>query len=241
MIELVDVVKTYHAGQPNAFRAVDGVSLTIARGRISVLKGSSGSGKTTLLALIGCMARPTSGRVRLQGVRADFLPGGGPGDLDVTGLSERFLTSIRRATFGFIFQHFNLVRGISALDNVMLPALPTGRSRASFQRHAGELLGRFGLAKQAGTQVERLSGGELQRVAIARALINDPEVILADEPTAHLDSRLSEDLMALLGDLRASGRTVLIASHDPAVFTSPFVDQVLELRDGRLVGGAGGD
>ena len=158
----------------------------------------------------------------------------------VSGCS-RFLTSIRRATFGFIFQHFNLVRGISALDNVMLPALPTGRSRASFQRHAGELLGRFGLAKQAGTQVERLSGGELQRVAIARALINDPEVILADEPTAHLDSRLSEDLMALLGDLRASGRTVLIASHDPAVFTSPFVDQVLELRDGRLVGGAGGD
>ena len=112
MIELVDVVKTYHAGQPNAFRAVDGVSLTIAKGRISVLKGPSGSGKTTLLALIGCMARPTSGRVRLQGVRADFLPGGGPGDLDVTGLSERFLTSIRRATFGFIFQHFNLVRGI---------------------------------------------------------------------------------------------------------------------------------
>lgn len=241
MIELSHVVKTYHAGQPNAFHAVDDVSLTLPRGRISVFKGPSGSGKTTLLALIGCMARPTSGRVRLQGVHADFLPDGGPGDLDITSLPERFLTSIRRATFGFIFQHFNLVRGISAMENVMLPAYPTGRSRSSFQRRAGELLAQFGLSKHADTRVERLSGGELQRVAIARALINDPEVILADEPTAHLDSHLSEELMTLLGDLRAAGRTVLIASHDPVVYASPLADQVLELRDGRLLGRVGGD
>lgn len=235
MIEVANVTKTYHAGRPNAYTAVDGVSLAIERGKLTVLKGPSGSGKTTLLSLIGCMARPSSGRIHLQGVQAHGLPvPEAGGALEITSLPERFLTEIRRATFGFIFQHFNLIKGVSTLENVMLPAYPLGGDPALLRRRAGELLERFGLSRHAREPIDRLSGGEMQRVAIARALINDPAVIIADEPTAHLDSHLSEAFMALMGTFKEGGRTLLIASHDPLVYDSPLVDATHELRDGRL-------
>lgn len=233
MIEIANVTKTYHADRPNAYTAVDGVSLAIERGRLTVLKGPSGSGKTTLLSLVGCMARPSSGRIRLRGVRVPGLPGA-EGMLEITSLPERFLTEIRRATFGFIFQHFNLIKGVSTLENVMLPAYPLGGDPAVLRRRAGELLERFGLSRHAREPIDRLSGGEMQRVAIARALINDPAMIIADEPTAHLDSHLSEAFMALMGSFKEDGRTLLIASHDPLVYDSPLVDAIHELRDGRL-------
>lgn len=233
MIELADVTKTYHAGHPNAYTAVDGVTMAIGRGRLTVLKGPSGSGKTTLLSLVGCMARPTSGRIRLRGVRVSGLPEM-EGMIEITSLPERFLTEIRRATFGFIFQHFNLIKGVSTLENVMLPGYPLGGDHGALRRRAGELLDRFGLSRHARSSVDRLSGGEMQRVAIARALINDPAVIIADEPTAHLDSHLSEAFMALMGSFKEDGRTLLIASHDPLVYDSPLVDAIHELRDGRL-------
>ncbi|HEX9010460.1 MAG TPA: ABC transporter ATP-binding protein [Holophagaceae bacterium] len=235
MIEVANVTKTYHAGRPNAYTAVDGVSLAIERGKLTVLKGPSGSGKTTLLSLIGCMARPSSGRIHLRGVKAMGLPvPEADGALEITSLPERFLTEIRRATFGFIFQHFNLIKGVSTLENVMLPAYPLGGDPAALRRRAGELLERFGLSRQAREPIDRLSGGEMQRVAIARALVNDPAVIIADEPTAHLDSHLSEAFMALMGTFKEGGRTLLIASHDPLVYDSPLVDATHELRDGRL-------
>ncbi len=237
MIEVANVTKTYHAGRPNAYTAVDGVSLAIERGRLTVLKGPSGSGKTTLLSLVGCMARPSSGRIHLRGVKAAGLPAAG-GALEITSLPERFLTEIRRATFGFIFQHFNLIKGVSTLENVMLPAYPLGGDPAALRRRAGELLERFGLSRHAREPIDRLSGGELQRVAIARALVNDPAVLIADEPTAHLDSHLSEAFMALMGTFKDGGRTLLIASHDPLVYDSPLVDATHELRDGRLCGKA---
>ena len=235
MIEVANVTKTYHAGRPDAYTAVDGVSLAIERGRLTVLKGPSGSGKTTLLSLIGCMARPSSGRIHLRGVKGQGLPvPEADGALEITSLPERFLTEIRRATFGFIFQHFNLIKGVSTLENVMLPAYPLGGDPAALRRRAGELLERFGLSRHAREPIDRLSGGEMQRVAIARALINDPAVIIADEPTAHLDSHLSEAFMALMGTFKEGGRTLLIASHDPLVYDSPLVDATHELRDGRL-------
>ena len=237
MIEVANVTKTYHAGRPNAYTAVDGVSLAIERGKLTVLKGPSGSGKTTLLSLVGCMARPSSGRIHLRGVKAAGLPAAG-GALEITSLPERFLTEIRRATFGFIFQHFNLIKGVSTLENVMLPAYPLGGDPAALRRRAGELLERFGLSRHAREPIDRLSGGEMQRVAIARALVNDPAVIIADEPTAHLDSHLSEAFMALMGTFKDGGRTLLIASHDPLVYDSPLVDATHELRDGRLCGKA---
>ena len=237
MIEVANVTKTYHAGRPNAYTAVDGVSLAIERGKLTVLKGPSGSGKTTLLSLVGCMARPSSGRIHLRGVQAAGLPAAG-GALEITSLPERFLTEIRRATFGFIFQHFNLIKGVSTLENVMLPAYPLGGDPAVLRRRAGELLERFGLSRHAREPIDRLSGGEMQRVAIARALVNDPAVLIADEPTAHLDSHLSEAFMALMGTFKDGGRTLLIASHDPLVYDSPLVDATHELRDGRLCGKA---
>lgn len=238
MIELSQVSKSFNVGKSNQFTAVEDISLTIEAGQLTIFKGPSGSGKTTLLSLIGCMSRPTSGRIRLRGIRTAFLPAEASQEgFDISSLPERFLTEIRRSTFGFIFQQFNLIRGISALENVMLPAYPTTESHAAFQARAGELLHLFGLSRHAASRVEWLSGGELQRVAIARALINDPAVIIADEPTAHLDSKLSREFMEIVATLKAQGKTVLIASHDPIAYDSHLADRVVEMRDGHTIPG----
>ncbi len=221
MIELVQVSKTFNAGQPNEFTAVREVSFGIEPGRVTALRGPSGSGKTTLLGLIGGLTRPTSGRVRLDG-------------RDISALPERFLTELRRATFGFVFQQFQLIRGLSVLENVMLPATPTGRPYAEVRARALQLLADFDLAGRAEAKAQWLSGGEAQRVAIARALINDPKVILADEPTAHLDSVLSRQILAIFADLRAQGRSVILSSHDPLVFEFGLVERVVEIRDGQV-------
>jgi putative ABC transport system ATP-binding protein len=227
MIELRDVRKAFNQGKPNEFIAVDGITLSIEAHKITAFKGPSGSGKTTLLSIIGCMARPTSGRVFLT-------------DREITSLPERFLTDIRRRTFGFVFQHFNLIRGITVLENVMLPAYPLGESYASLRERAMALLNLFDLGDKASARVEWLSGGEAQRTAIARALINDPAVIIADEPTGNLDSKLSQEFMKILGNLQENHKTVLVASHDPIVFESDVVERVIHLRDGRIDGNGGG-
>jgi len=237
MFELVNVSKSFAIHKSNRFTAVSDVTLNLRQGEITVLKGPSGSGKTTLLSLLGCMARPTSGRIRLHGIKDsvifDAVPQGG---IDISSLPDRFLTQLRRLNFGFIFQQFNLVRGISVLENVMLPAAPTGVSGNACKMRALELLETFNIARHASSRVEWLSGGELQRVAIVRSLINDPCVIVADEPTAHLDSTLSEDFMDIVATFKEAGKTVVIASHDPIVYGADVVDTVLEMRDGRIVG-----
>jgi putative ABC transport system ATP-binding protein len=236
VIALHDVTKTFHPGKANQFTAVRDVRLAIAPARLTVLKGPSGSGKTTLLTLIGCMARPTSGRIVLSGGGITGFPGGEEiRELDITSLPERFLAGIRRATFGFIFQHFNLLRGITVLENVMLPAYPTGERHGEIRKRAVELLSLFNVARHAHSRVDLLSGGEIQRVAIARALINRPSVIVADEPTAHLDTDLSREFMEIIGSFKSDGKTVLIASHDPLVCESSRVDTVVEMRDGRIL------
>ncbi len=227
MIELLDVRKAFNQGKPNEFIAVDGITLSVEAHKITALKGPSGSGKTTLLSIIGCMARPTSGRISLMG-------------REITSLPERFLTDIRRKTFGFVFQHFNLIRGVTVLENVMLPAYPLGDHHAALKKRAMALLELFDLGKKASARVEWLSGGEAQRAAIARALINDPSVIIADEPTGHLDSKLSQEFMKILGNLKENHKTVLVASHDPIVFESDVVERVIHLRDGRIDGEGGG-
>lgn len=226
LIELRDVRKVFHQGKPNEFVAIEGVSLWIEACRATVIKGPSGSGKTTLLSLVGCMTRPTSGRIEILGREVSSLP-------------ERFLTEVRRETFGFIFQHFNLVKGITALENVMLPAYPSGENQTALKKRALDLLDHFGVAAKAQAKVEKLSGGEAQRVTIARALINDPFVIIADEPTAHLDTRLAQEFMETMARLKAQRKTILIASHDPIVCDSPIVDRVRLIRDGRVDGDAG--
>jgi len=222
MIELRNVNKVFNAGRPNEFTAVRDVSVSIAFGRVTVLKGPSGSGKTTLLGLVGGMARPTSGRIFLEG-------------REITSLPERFLTATRRKTYGFIFQHFNLVQGITALENVLLPAYPTGEPHRGIRERGMRLLSDFNLEGKALSKAEWLSGGEAQRVAIARALINDPAVVIADEPTAHLDLRLSMEFMDAMGRLLAGGKTIVMASHDPVVYESRIVSEVVEMRDGAVV------
>ncbi len=242
MIRLQNVRKGFNLGKSNEFVAVSNVTMSMDENRVTVLKGPSGSGKTTLLSLIGCMARPTSGRITLENglVRNGALAavGGAASDVEVTSLPERFLTEIRRQTFGFIFQQFNLVKGISVLENVMLPAYPTGKKHGVVRERAMALLEMFGLADRASANVEWLSGGEAQRVAIARALMNDPPVLIADEPTAHLDSKLSGEFMEIISRLKEQGKTAIIASHDPLVFEAGDVDRVIGVRDGRIEGEA---
>ncbi len=222
MIHLDNIRKVFNAGKPNEFVAIDAVHLTIDAQRATALKGPSGSGKTTLLSILGCMARPTSGRITLKNREMSSLP-------------ERFLTEIRRETFGVIFQQFNLIKGLTPLENVMIPAYPKGENFASLKKRAMELLDMLNLADKAQAKVEWLSGGEAQRTAIARALINNPTIIIADEPTAHLDSRLSLEFMEIMRRLKEEGKTILIASHDPLVYESDVIDRIVEMRDGKLV------
>jgi putative ABC transport system ATP-binding protein len=239
MIRLQNVRKGFNLGKSNEFIAVGGVTLAMEAHRVTVLKGPSGSGKTTLLSLIGCMARPTSGRITLQnGILGGrrFVGGMNTPEVEVTSLPERFLTEIRRRTFGFIFQQFNLVKGITVLENVMLPAYPLGERHGVVRKRALALLEMFGLGERASAKVEWLSGGEAQRVAIARALMNDPPVLIADEPTAHLDSKLSVSFMEIIARLKEQGKTAIIASHDPLVFGAAMVDRVITVRDGMLDG-----
>jgi putative ABC transport system ATP-binding protein len=223
MIELRDIRKVFNSGKPNEFAAIQGISLSIEAGKATVFKGPSGSGKTTLLSLIGCMARPTSGRIMLF-------------DREITSLPERFLTEIRRKTFGFIFQQFNLIKGVTALENAMLPAYPLGEPFSTIKKRALHLFDVFNIAPKANSKAEWISGGEAQRVTIVRALMNNPSIILADEPTAHLDTKLSLEFMDILGKLKEDGKTLLLASHDPLVFESKVVDRVVNVRDGKIEG-----
>jgi putative ABC transport system ATP-binding protein len=223
MVELKNITKIFNRNRPDEFTAIEDVSLQVEARKVTVFKGPSGSGKTTLLSIIGAMAKPTSGRVFVDG-------------REITSLPERFLTEIRRRTFGFIFQQFHLIRGISALENVMLPAYTTGEKRAVLKDRALCLLDLFDLSAKARSRVEWLSGGEAQRVTIARALVNNPAVVIADEPTAHLDTKLSKDFLGIMERLNAEGKTVLIASHDPLVYECGIASRVVEMRDGKIRG-----
>ena len=232
LVTTTELVKAYRGKT-----VVQGVSITVNPGEIVGLLGPNGAGKTTTFYMIVGLVRPTSGRIMLRGLPHPGLPGSADSaEVEITSLPERFLTAIRRATFGFIFQHFNLVRGITVLENVMLPAYPTGEPYELFRIRALQLLELFSISRHAATPVDRLSGGETQRVAIARALINNPKVIIADEPTAHLDSGLSSEFMEILSTFQAQGKTVLIASHDPLVYESSIPDMVVQMRDGAVTG-----
>lgn len=226
-IELFDVVKQFGSGGGNGkgkhrFTALDRISLSIELGRITVLKGPSGSGKTTLLTIIGCMSRPTAGRIYL-------------GEQEITSLPERFLSRIRRKRFGFVFQNYNLIKGISVLENTMIPAYPMPAKSRQIRRRAMELLEQLKILSKANQKVELLSGGELQRAAIARALINNPDIIIADEPTAHLNTDLAVKLLDIMLELEEEGKTIVLASHDPLLYESNDIHGVIEMRDGRIV------
>ena len=222
LVRVEDVTKTYHRGAPDEVRAVRGISMTVSRGEVLVLEGPSGSGKTSLLTIIGCMSRPTSGQIVV-------------GDRRVSRLSETALTSIRRSTFGFIFQHLHLIPDLTVKDNVMLPLYPTGMAVAEMDERVDRALSAMHLEHRRGAKAGRISGGEQQRTAIARALVNEPTIVIADEPTAHLDSVLSVELLEILAELNRSGTTIIIATHDPRVMDHPIVSRRLVVRDGVIV------
>jgi putative ABC transport system ATP-binding protein len=219
LYRLSGLVKTHGDGQTQV-RAVDGIDLAIRRGEFVVIAGPSGSGKSTLLQQLGALDRPTSGTIEFEGQ-------------DLARLGDRALAELRLRTIGFIFQQFNLIPTLSAQENVELAIVPTGLPSSRRSARAAELLGRVGLSSRAGHLPSELSGGEQQRVAIARALANEPDVVLADEPTGNLDTSTGDSILSLLYDLwQAEGLTIVLITHDPAIAgTAP---RVVRLADGRV-------
>ncbi|NJP89816.1 ABC transporter ATP-binding protein [Nonomuraea sp. FMUSA5-5] len=219
VIQVRGLVKEHGQGESRV-RAVDEVDLAVPQGEMLAVMGPSGCGKSTLLHLLGGLERPTRGEVWVAGRRID-------------GLSERALARLRRRSVGFVFQAFHLVEELSAAENVELPALLAGGSPRQARRRAGVLLERVGLAARARHLPSQLSGGQRQRVAIARALVNEPLVVLADEPTGNLDSAASLEVLRIFEELRAAGQTLVIVTHDERVAAG--ADRLISMRDGMFV------
>ena len=202
-------------------RAVDGLDLGVDAGEAVSVMGPSGCGKSTMLHLLGGLERPDGGEILLDGTRVD-------------GLSEAAWAVLRRRSIGFVFQAFNLVDELTAAENVELPARLAGASPRRARARATELLERLGVAARAGHLPDRLSGGERQRVAVARALVNEPRVILADEPTGNLDSRATGEILRVFDDMRGQGQSLLVVTHDARVAST--ADVLLTMRDGAITG-----
>lgn len=226
MITLVGVNKKYNSGQLNEVQALFDIDLSVEAGTALCLRGPSGSGKSSLLGIIGCTFPPTSGRAEVAGKQISRLP-------------DHFLTRHRRESIGFIFQRFNLLEDISVMENITLPLLPLGVSPKERKRRSVALMERLKIEHRMSFPAGQISGGEQQRVAIARALIHDPPIILADEPTAHLDEGLSNALMDIMEGLKGEGKTVIITSHDPLVAEHPSIDRIASMKDGRILSATG--
>ncbi len=221
VIRIEDLVKIYQMGEVEV-RALDGISLTIGAGEFVAVMGPSGSGKTTFMNIVGCLDRPTEGRYFLDGV-------------DVSGLDRDDRAEIRNGKIGFVFQAFNLLPRTSALENVELPLIysSNGGSAREREERARRCLAAVGLAGREGHQPSQLSGGQQQRVAIARALINEPKLLLADEPTGNLDTRTSAEIMGVFQNLNDRGKTVVVITHETDI--AEFAKRIVMFRDGRLV------
>ncbi len=220
VIDIQQIRKVYRVGEVDV-TALDDVSLGVARGDFVAIMGASGSGKSTLLNILGCLDRPSSGSYRLDGI-------------EVSGMGPDQLANVRSRKLGFIFQNFNLLSRTSALENVELPLLygnPIGH--AARHRKALAMLERMELGSRVHHFPGQLSGGQQQRVAIARALVNDPAVILADEPTGNLDSRSSNEIMKLFQEVNAQGLTIIMVTHETDV--AAFARRTLQMRDGRFI------
>ena len=221
LVRLIDVHKVYRTGEMEV-PAVRGVSIEIKRGEFVALMGASGSGKSTLMNILGCLDRPTTGRYILDGA-------------DVSGLDRDRLADIRNRKIGFVFQNFNLLPRTSARENVELPLVYSAQSltNAGLRERAGRVLASVGLAGREDHYPSQLSGGQQQRVAIARALINEPELLLADEPTGNLDSRTSIEIMAIFQQLNGRGITVIMVTHESDI--AAYAKRNVMMRDGLIL------
>ncbi|OBS95494.1 macrolide ABC transporter ATP-binding protein [Vibrio tasmaniensis] len=219
LVELSNIGKHYSNGDTE-IRALDGVDLSIEKGEFLSILGPSGSGKSTLMNMLGCLDKPTEGEYQLDGK-------------NVAALSANDLAGIRNQKIGFVFQSFNLLEYASALDNVALPLVYSGIKAKERRKRAAELLEQVGLGDRLDHKPNQLSGGQKQRVAIARALVNDPQIILADEPTGALDSKSGAEIEALFNQLHAEGRTLIIVTHDNSL--AERTKRIVTIKDGKVL------
>lgn len=219
IIRLVGLEKRYDLGGEAEVRALCGVDLIVNPGSYVAIMGPSGSGKSTMLNLIGCLDRPTSGRYYLGG-------------LDVSQMPDDQLSEARGQRIGFIFQSYNLIAQLTVIENIQVPLIYQGKDLRQYEEHCVELARTVGLGERLGHRPNQLSGGQQQRVAIARSLVNDPLLILADEPTGNLDSRTGVEVLELIDKLNAAGKTIVLVTHDERIATRAH--RVIHMRDGLI-------
>jgi len=218
-VKMQGVTRVYGLGGYQV-KALDGIDLTVMPGEFLALMGPSGSGKSTLMHIMGCLDRPSAGSYRLEG-------------LDVSALSEDALARVRRLRLGFVFQTFNLLPRLTALQNVELPMIYAGVRRRERRAQARERLEAVGLGERTHHHPNEMSGGERQRVAIARSLVNEPALLLADEPTGNLDSKSGDEVVDIIADLHAAGKTIVLITHEPSI--AARAQRIIYMRDGRLM------
>jgi len=222
MIKLKDITKIYTINANHKITALKDINLDIKKGELVVLKGASGSGKSTILSLIASLSKPSFGEVIIKDTR-------------VSKLSDDFACIFRQENIGFIFQKYNLIPNISVKDNIILPLIPTNPDMQFIQERLDIVMDMFHISHKENIIVKKLSGGEQQRVAISRAMINNPDIILADEPTANLDEALSLDFIDKLKYLKSLNKTIIVATHDPLFFDLDFVDRTIDIKNGQLI------
>ena len=222
MITLKNITKKYELNKNNTITALDNISLEIKEGELVVLKGVSGSGKSTILSLIASLTKPTTGDVMVNNKRVSKLP-------------DNFASDYRQEDIGFIFQRYNLIATLSVSGNILLPLVPTNPDEVEAKEKLHRVMKQFDIVDKRDTLVRNLSGGEQQRVAIARALVNDPKIVIADEPTANLDEKLSLDFIEILKGLKESGKTIVVATHDPLFFDLDMVDRIVDVQGGKIL------
>ncbi len=222
MITLKNVSKIYELNKNHNVKALDNINLHIKEGELVVLKGVSGSGKSTILSLIAALTKPTEGEVLVNQKRISKLP-------------DNFASDYRQQDIGFIFQKYNLIPTLSVKENILLPLIPTNPKESKSQEKLNRVLEQFQIAHKKNEIVRNLSGGEQQRVAIARAHVNNPKIIIADEPTANLDEQLSLNFIEILKQLKNEGKTIVIATHDPLFFDLDIVNRTIEVKAGKIL------
>ena len=221
IIKLENITKIYEINKSNKVIALNNINLEFKEGELVVLKGASGSGKSTILSLLAALSKPTTGEVIVDDKRISKLP-------------DNFAALYRRENIGFIFQKYNLIPTLNVQDNILLPLIPTNPDEKEAQLKLNRVMDRFNITHKKDAIVRNLSGGEQQRVAIARAHINDPKIIIADEPTANLDEKLSLDFIKILKELKELNKTIIVATHDPLFFELDFVDRIIEVHNGKI-------
>lgn len=222
MIQLKNITKIYEVNKNNNITALNDINLSINEGQLVVLKGASGSGKSTILSLLAALSKPTSGEVIVD-------------DKQISKLPDNFASIYRRDNIGFIFQKYNIIPTLSVKENILLPLVPLNLLESELEVMLDKVINRLNISHKKNVLVRNLSGGEQQRVAIARANINNPKIIIADEPTANLDENLSLHFIEILKELKAENKTIIIATHDPLFFGLEFADKEIEIHNGKIV------